>query len=155
MALFFAPGLPRGCAPRNDAAPLLGLMSGRAAAGHFQGISFTAMRPPGRNRRTLSLRLAGLGRAPWTARGVLRGGSSCRRHASSVTNNNPQNLRAAYRNNNNPQNRNNNIGFRVALGWQYDFRRNFQGHGSGERAFFVQGRTRRSWHLITRSVNRF
>ena len=61
------------------------------------------------------LRLAFLGRATWTARGVLRGGS---------WNNNPQNLRAADRNNNNPDNRNNNIGFRVALGWQYDFRQN-------------------------------
>jgi hypothetical protein len=77
-----------------------------------------------------------LGWAPGTARGVLRGGS---------WNNNPQNLRAARRNNNNPDNRNNNIGFRLAVGWQYDLRQNFQGYGSGERALFVQGRSRRSW----------
>ena len=30
-------------------------------------------------------------------------------------NNNPQNCRAAYRNNNTPTNRNNNVGFRLAL----------------------------------------
>ena len=29
--------------------------------------------------------------------------------------NNPQNCRAAYRNNNTPTNRNNNVGFRLAL----------------------------------------
>ena len=45
---------------------------------------------------------------------VVRGGSSCRRRASSATNNNPRNLRAAYRNRNEPDNRNNNLGFRVA-----------------------------------------
>ena len=43
-----------------------------------------------------------------------------------------------------PARRGRNLGFRVALGWQYDFRQNFRGHGSGERALLVQGRTRRS-----------
>jgi formylglycine-generating enzyme required for sulfatase activity len=33
-------------------------------------------------------------------------------------NNNPQNTRTANRNNNTPENRNNNIGFRVALSLQ-------------------------------------
>jgi hypothetical protein len=37
---------------------------------------------------------------------VLRGGAF---------NNNPQDVRCAYRNNNNPDNRNNNIGFRVVV----------------------------------------
>lgn len=37
---------------------------------------------------------------------MLRGGSF---------NNNPQNVRCAYRNNNNPDNRNNNNGFRVIV----------------------------------------
>jgi hypothetical protein len=37
---------------------------------------------------------------------VLRGGAF---------NNNPHNVRCAYRNNNNPDNRNNNIGFRVVV----------------------------------------
>lgn len=36
---------------------------------------------------------------------MVRGGS--------WNNDNPENLRAAYRNNNNPDNRNNNVGFRV------------------------------------------
>ncbi|MEN8167002.1 MAG: SUMF1/EgtB/PvdO family nonheme iron enzyme [Pseudomonadota bacterium] len=39
-------------------------------------------------------------------RRVLRGGSF---------NNNPRNVRCAYRNNNDPDNRNNNIGFRVVV----------------------------------------
>jgi retron-type reverse transcriptase len=51
----------------------------------------------------------------WTApcRRVVRSGSSCRRRASSATNNNPQNLRSANRNRNTTDNRNNNLGFRV------------------------------------------
>jgi hypothetical protein len=98
----------------------------RDDCGRFAGADFRIRQ----NRRILSLRSVCLGRATWTARGVLRGGS---------WNNNPRNLRAACRNNNNPQNRNNNRGFRVALGWQYDLRQNFQGHGSGERALFRPG----------------
>ena len=43
----------------------------------------------------------------WGRTGVVRGGS--------WGNNNPDNLRASYRNNNHPGNRNNNIGFRVVV----------------------------------------
>ena len=54
---------------------------------------------------------------------------------------------AAYRNNNGfPDNRNNNRGFRVALGWRLRFSPEFaEGHGSGEHPRFVPGRSRRSW----------
>ena len=76
----------------------------------------------------LSRRLVSAGAGAWPSpERVVRGGS---------WNNNPRNLRAAYRNRNTTGNRNNNSGFRVARTLKG---RNRRRHGADGRALSVQG----------------